>query len=237
MFIEKIKNAIYRNEFLINIVGPFYKLLKTKSNFHSSKYWDNRYKKGKNSGNGSYGLSAEHKADIINKFVKEHHIDSTIELGCGDGNQLSMLKIPNYIGLDVSQESIKMCAEQFKKDKNKSFFVYSSKHFIDNHNIFQADLTLSLEVILHLIEDDVYEDYMKDLFAMSKKYVMIYELDTDDQQKFQAQHFKFRKYTDWIEKNIKGWKLVSKSRKEPKSENKNINEDGSYKDFCVYKKT
>ena len=41
------------------------------NNFSVSNYWDQRYKKGGNSGAGSYGRLAEFKAEIINKFIKE----------------------------------------------------------------------------------------------------------------------------------------------------------------------
>ncbi len=70
------------------------------------------------SGPGSYGKFAEFKAEIINSFVKNNEINSVIEFGCG---YVSLLKVPKYIGLDVSKSSIKMCSMKFKEDKTKSF--------------------------------------------------------------------------------------------------------------------
>ncbi len=62
----------------------------------SDKYWEQRYAVGGNSGVGSYGKFANFKAEVINKFVREHKIKSVIEFGCGDGNQLKLANYPSY---------------------------------------------------------------------------------------------------------------------------------------------
>ena len=90
--------------------------------FDSANYWDKRYLDNKNSGYGSYGKLAEFKAQIINHFVEENKINSCIELGTGDGNQLSLLKINNYTGFDVSTVAIENLKHIFKNDTNKKFF-------------------------------------------------------------------------------------------------------------------
>ncbi|MDR2439202.1 MAG: class I SAM-dependent methyltransferase [Planctomycetaceae bacterium] len=79
----------------------------------SKRYWDNRYCQGGNSGAGSYGRLAEFKAEILNKFVTENNINSVIEFGCGDGNQLMLANYPYYIGVDVSPKAIEICRELF----------------------------------------------------------------------------------------------------------------------------
>ncbi|MGD9858413.1 MAG: hypothetical protein AB7U20_26025 [Planctomycetaceae bacterium] len=56
----------------------------------SSDYWVRRYRKGRNSGGGSYGRLAEFKAQVLNDLVREHRIQTVIEFGCGDGNQLAL---------------------------------------------------------------------------------------------------------------------------------------------------
>ena len=40
--------------------------------------------------------------------------------------------------------------------------------------LFVADLAISLDVVYHLIEDQVFEAYMKHLFAAGKRYVVVY---------------------------------------------------------------
>ena len=225
---NKLK-AIIKKTPLLNEVAKVIYVIVMKFRFSGSKeYWERRYKSGGTSGEGSYGKLAEFKAEVINSFIKNNKINSVIEFGCGDGNQLSLFEIPNYIGLDVSETAIKMCIERFKNDKTKSFFLYDPNCFVDNHSLFKADLTLSLDVIYHLVEDHIYETYMKHLFSASKKYVIIYSSDTDENPLIQSPHCKNRKFTKWVETNLPEWKLIQKIK------NKYPNE--SMCDFFIYKR-
>lgn len=100
---NKLKDIIKRIHLLNNIAEIIYFSL-IKIRFPGSKeYWEERYKGEGTSGLGSYGKFAEFKAEIINSFVKDNKINSVIDFGCGDGNQLSLFEIPYYIGLDVSK--------------------------------------------------------------------------------------------------------------------------------------
>ena len=56
----------------------------------STKYWQERYATGGDSGVGSYEKFAEFKAEIVNAFVSTYGVTSVIEFGCGDGNQLRL---------------------------------------------------------------------------------------------------------------------------------------------------
>ena len=61
--------------------------------FSSKEYWETRYKSGGNSGVGSYTKFAEFKASFVNLLIKKYNIESIIEFGVGDGNQLSKLEV------------------------------------------------------------------------------------------------------------------------------------------------
>lgn len=203
-------------------------------NFSSSSYWENRYVDGGNSGFGSYGRLATYKADFLNNFIKKNKIKSCIEFGCGDGNQLSLLKVRKYIGLDISHTIINKCIDKFKVDKTKSFFVYDTFGFCDNSRIFSSDLSISLDVLFHLVERKVFEKYLKNLFLSSNKYVIIYSSNKNDQKEKQGTHVKHRKFTDYVKKNIPGWKLLSKEKNIFSIKTNEVNE--SFSDFYVYQK-
>lgn len=134
----------------------------------SSDYWLKRYRCGGDSGAGSGGQSAAYKARILNQFVTDHRIESVIEFGCGDGRQLELAQYPSYIGFDISPEAITLCQGKFSQDATKHFLP------VDAFDSQRADLTLSLDVIFHLVEDRVYRDYMERLFSASRDYVAIY---------------------------------------------------------------
>ena len=95
----------------------------------SKNYWEKRYSLGGNSGQGSYGKSAEFKSEILNKFVRENCISSVTEYGCGDGNQLTYAEYPQYIGLDISEQAVELSSELFSEDSSKNFFVYDPNDF------------------------------------------------------------------------------------------------------------
>lgn len=168
----------------------------------SEKYWNNRYKYGGNSGPGSYNRLAEFKAEIINKFVHDHKINSVIEWGCGDGNQLSLADYTEYIGYDISKKAIDICRKKFERDERKRFIWCGGEDF---KNEMKADLTLSLDVIYHLVEDNVYEIYMDRLFGSSLSYVCIYSCDFENRL---ADYIKCRKFTDYVKTKYKEWKLI-----------------------------
>jgi hypothetical protein len=128
--------------------------------FNSRDYWEKRYNSNNNSGAGSYGPLADFKAIVLNEFVKTYNIQSIIEYGCGDGNQLSLANYPIYIGLDVSKTAISLCQQKFKEDVSKKFYLTDE---FKKENI-KTELVLSLDVLFHLIEDEVFENYMNDIF-------------------------------------------------------------------------
>ena len=175
------------------------------SNFeyvNSSKdYWEKRYSKGGNSGAGSYNNLALFKASIINDFVNKNNINTVIEWGSGDCNQLSLANYKNYIGYDVSQTAVRICQKKFNNDKTKTF-IYMGDNFAKDK---KADLSMSLDVLYHILEDNVFNSYMINLFNSSNKYVCIYSSNIE---KPWAKHVRHRKFTDWIKKYIPNeWKL------------------------------
>jgi len=194
----------------------------------TEEYWINRYKHGGHSGDGSYNNLALFKAEVINEFVSKHRIESIIELGCGDGNQLKHFEFPSYVGFDISPIAIEKCKDEFKMDKNKHFFHMDQ---ISNH---KADLLLSLDVIYHLIEDETYHNYMNQLFHLTYLYVIIYSCDKYDKQSF-APHIKTRKFTDWIKENKQDFQLVEQiPNKFPFEKGKGAST--SFSDFYIYKR-
>ena len=192
--------------------------------FNSGKYWENRYAKGDNSGDGSYGRLAEFKAEFINDFVQKNNIHSAVELGCGDGNQLSLINYPKYTGLDVSQSIINLCKDKFKNDSTKSFKVHTT-----GDTSAKSDLSLSLDVIYHLVEKGVYTQYLTDLFSLSDKYVMVYSTDFNEDE---TVHVKHRKFSDDVAKMFPQWELLEVV----KNKYPGRGEQMSLADFYIYKK-
>jgi hypothetical protein len=147
--------------------------------FDATNYWEARYASGGTSGEGSYGRLADFKAAVLNQFIVEHGVQSVVEFGCGDGNQLSLLRVSAYIGFDISKSALTRCIERFKHDSTKSFFLFDTECFRDADGLFEADAALSLDVIFHLVDDRVFESYMAHACSAARKYLILYTTDYD----------------------------------------------------------
>jgi len=193
--------------------------------FDSNKYWEDRYKKGGNSGRGSYNELANYKADIINDFINKNNIKTLIDYGVGDGNQLKLIKCDMITGLDVSTTIINKLKNDFKNDKNKQFYLDKNFKLI-NH----SELAISCDVLYHLIDFTIWDNYLFDLFTYSSKYVIIYASNEDKEY---GGHCLSRNFTNYISKRFKNWKLINYI--ENKYKNAGPNKD-SISDFYFYEK-
>lgn len=194
-------------------------------NFSSSNYWQSRYEKGGTSGIGSYGKLADFKAEVVNDFIKRHKIKSVLDFGCGDGNQASLLDVDRYLGLDVSEEAVDICVRKLKGDFSRKFGLYSQPC------IYSVDMTMSLDVIFHLVEDSVYKQYMKDLFNCARRFVCVYSSNTNEQTERQGEHMKQRRFTDDVDDK---WRLIK--RIENKYPYNPLDGSGSLADFYFFKR-
>jgi hypothetical protein len=171
--------------------------------FHSSgDYWERRYRSGGRSGAGSYGRLARFKADFLNALVADQGIATVVEWGCGDGAQLALAEYPDYLGIDVSPAAVDACRARFADDPTKRFSMPPPAPPV-------RELALSLDVTYHLVEDDVFDAYLGDLFASARRYVVLYTSDAGHAQPNHAPvpHIRHRPVNDLIASRFPGWAL------------------------------
>ena len=193
----------------------------------SSQYWERRYGKGGTSGSGSYGRLARFKAEVLNDFVAENGIKLVVEFGCGDGAQLSLANYPTYLGIDVSPSAIEICRRRFANDATKTFALAGD----DDSGIH--DLALSLDVIFHLVEDEVFHRYMETLFDSAGRFVVIYSSNSDHQQP--EPHVRHRTFTRWIKRYRPEWRLYARIENRYPFDPKDSDQT-SFADFYVYER-
>lgn len=157
-------------------------------------YWNNRYDRGGRSGPGSYGFVAHVKSEFLTSFVKKHAIKTMVEYGCGDGNNLCLTteKNPNLkiIGVDISTTALDLC----RRKMPEHVFVHKNDYVAAAEPV---DLVVSLEVIFHLIEDEVYNDYMRSITSIGSEWLVILSPDQDERRQHAgAAHVKKRKYSN-----------------------------------------
>lgn len=154
---------------------------------NTKEYWENRYANGGNSGSGSMGKLAEYKAEFVSRFISEEGIYTVGDFGCGNSMLASQFVCTAYYGYDIADN-------------------------IGALNISGAvgekyDLTISLDVIFHLLEDSTFENYMNLLFDASSKYVIIYSSNGDCGLEL-APHMIDREFTDWVSENKPEFELI-----------------------------
>ena len=184
------------------------------------------------SGHGSYGGFAEFKAGVLNRFVAEQRIETVLEFGCGDGNQLSLASYRDYVGLDVSETALRTCRKRFAGDRTKRFLLYRPGTSSGGSPRHSADLALSLDVIYHLTEDAVFESYMNDLFDAARRFVVIYSSDTavtDPSEPAQVRH---RVFSRWVAERRPRWRLLRRIPNRFPIDNGE--ERGSFAEFFIY---
>lgn len=200
--LQNLKRIVSQTPVLGSVAAKIYRGVRGGSKpvfTSSSEYWDARYKLGGNSGSGSYHELARFKADVLNEFVRSHHVSTVLEFGCGDGAQLALADYPNYIGLDISERAVELCRTRHQGDHSKQF------HLLGAGQPPLADLTLSLDVIYHLVEDRVFDQHMTAVFNASRKYVAIYASNNEHDS---HPHVRHRRFTTWIENQRPDWHQI-----------------------------
>ncbi len=196
----------------------------------SPQYWESRYQSGSTSGDGSYGELAEFKAAILNQFVAQNGISSVLELGCGDGNQLSLAKYPSYIGYDIAPTAVELCKKRFAGDSSKQFYVYTPSNYVP----IRCELALSLDVMYHLVESKIFESHVRHLFDSATQYVIVYSSNEKKYPSYPAAHVKYREVTREIPRLVSGWSLMQTIKNRYPYDFSTGK--GSLADFFIYKK-
>lgn len=197
----------------------------------SDQYWKERYKSGGNSGEGSYGPLARYKAAFINEFWRANDVASAVEFGCGDGNQASMLDIPKYLGVDISEDCIAWARKNIARENWQ--FETLDRYLAANAESY--DLGLSLDVIYHLVEDETYRSYVRNLCNSASRFLLIYasNLEAYDPK---VPHVRHRAVVADVERWHPEWTFVRTERNPHAVEHDNENDYGSFAHFHVFEK-
>lgn len=200
----------------------------TAKSFNSAGYWERRYSKGGSSGSGSYDRLAQFKAEVLNGFVRDRRIGSVIEFGSGDGAQLALMAYPDYTGVDISQSALALTRAKFAGDPTKRFL-----HVDELRDDHRAELSLSLDVIYHLIEDEIFDRHMTQLFDAATRFSIIYSSNED--RPSNAVHVRHRKFTDWIDARRPDFRFVEKIANRYPDDGKGLS-DTSFADFYIFER-
>jgi hypothetical protein len=75
----------------------------------------------------------------------------------------------------------------------------------------QADLALSLDMVFHLIEDRVYDAYMRRLFEAGSRCVIVHSSVPDEPVDPKAPHVRHRRFSRWVAREMgTRWTLLDR---------------------------
>lgn len=129
-----------------------------------SNYWEEHYRRGGDSGEGSSGAVRDYKWQVISKFSK---LQDVIDIGCGDLQLWEGRGCVNYLGLDISPTVIKKNQE---KRPDWKFIVFDSSASLP----LKADTVLCLEMLFHVLDEQVFIKTIKNLCEYSSNWIFIY---------------------------------------------------------------
>ena len=146
-----------------------------KENFDNELFWNYRYKTNPSlgSGTGSRGKLANYKLDYLRLLGIEKD-ESVLDIGCGDLEIVKHLDIRNYIGVDISEEALKIASVKYPKHM---FLNVKDKNLIS-----KTHLVLCLDVLIHQQTKEDYEHLIDFISkkAISRVIVSGYEIEDDN---------------------------------------------------------
>jgi hypothetical protein len=116
----------------------------------------------------------------------------------------------------------------YRGDARKTFLL-STEVPLDE----KADLALSLDVIYHLVEDETFESYMRKMFQVADRYVVIYS--SNYEQAWSDPHVRHRAFAHWVERNEPEWHLREVIRNKYPYDARD-SDNTSFSDFFIYER-
>lgn len=191
------------------------------SQWSNADYWNRRYREGRDSGEGSRGENAIRKAEYVNQVIARNDIRSVIDWGCGDGQVLQHITTDiRYVGVDVAPSVL----DKVSQEHPERFFILDRQES-DAINWLKADMSLSMDVMFHLVNDRDYLDYLNYLFNSARKLVLIYSTNYNGGRT--ARHVLRREFTPDVRERYPNWELIQETEFHP---------DPGHPHFFTYRK-
>jgi SAM-dependent methyltransferase len=157
-------------------------------------YWEDRYKKGKDSGRGSAGKYRKWKWNVIRRFVNIK--DKTVlDVGCGDIQFIKKKKFESYLGLDISPTII----EQNRKKRADLRFEVADVTLQSERGKF--DVVLCMDLLFHIMKEENFKNLLNNLDNWTGEYLFVINwcknplpYSNDEYQYFRDLSF----YLDWL---------------------------------------
>jgi hypothetical protein len=130
------------------------------------EYWDEYYRAGGTSGEGSVGRYGKWKWGIIESYIGK--IDNVVDIGCGDLSFWYGRQCNRYFGLDISSTIVK---RNMRKRPSWKFQVGRAEFFVQG---VSGEIVLCLDMLFHIMDDMSFVEILKNLCQYSRRWIFIF---------------------------------------------------------------
>lgn len=134
--------------------------------FVKLNYWENHYKTGGRSTEGTINESREWKLDVLQEYGLNHNV-SVIDIGCGDMEFWQTYRLKQYTGIDISPSII---INNKKKYPRYNFYCNNSSNALN----ISADYVICFDVLFHIMDTTQYIMTLLNLKYYTQKKLFIY---------------------------------------------------------------
>jgi len=108
---------------------------------------------GFGSGTGSIAYNNKEYINFITKFIKEHNIESIVDIGCGDWQLFSKINLNStrYIGIDTVKEVVTQNIQKYSSPNIK----FICQNVLDDFTPPNAALYIVKDVLQHWSNDNI----------------------------------------------------------------------------------
>ncbi|MBK8083549.1 MAG: methyltransferase domain-containing protein [Devosia sp.] len=143
--------------------------------FDNKTFWNLRYTDHPwiGSGPGSRGISADYKAELIARVIRERAVRTVVDVGCGDCCWLTHPAVTDcfdgkgYLGLDLAEAVVEQNRRRFAGMNFATFDLLTSPLPMT------FDLVICLDVLIHQVEQGAFELATGRLLAATRHCALI----------------------------------------------------------------
>lgn len=171
-----------------------------KTDKEAVSYWNKRFKEKGDVGWGSQKRSKwyKQKKDAIADVLKKGEVNKVLDICCGDCKFIAELPefhdgSIEYVGI----EPTKVIYDQITKEfPDKTFLNITPSELIKTDmNNGQFSLIICYDFLFHIVDDKLYNDFIKWMFNRDNKYIIISYDDVDEKdQRSEEGHYIPRKF-------------------------------------------
>jgi hypothetical protein len=187
------------------------------------EYWNKRFKKDDCVGWGSHPKDQWYRAkkEAVQKVIRENpDVKTVLDICCGD--MKFMMEIPElknntvkYTGIEPAKSIYDKITKEYP---DKEILNISPSELIKTTMNRDVDMIIAYDFLFHIIEDELYENFLKWVFHRNVKFVVIsYDDVQSKEQRSENGHYVPRNFKEYCKSLTYGFLPIQEVKSTRKS--------------------